>query len=418
VKLDLPEEETLTSNKVNASNTISGVEKLITLSYSSSNEGKATGCEVTDLINLTQTFVCSCDTNGLCQTGVTPEISFVGEASFNYIIKIENKKSNISSVSLEVEPNTDEWPLFEYNIFIGLQDTSLNDLIYQLNFENSASLSTALSIVDSFQVNVANLKSISMNKDGNILMGGGTETTPPVYSTDYQLIGNLSPIGATQPETNSHTICALPNGNYIIAEESTATANIVNEYDSEDNFVRTVYSTVLGNHSAITQCYAPDNKTLIMVESEAWALTESNLLRMSLSEDLWEVEYKLNSEVWDAGNDSNFWSFIYHTDGFVYFPSFKRNGTRFNKMLKCPNNEFTTSACSIVGDAIPNAGTGGYLTWARGGIQIPGSNDMLVFLSQEVLHYNYTTGTYTSIMDLTATVTNIDVVRTVILAPK
>jgi hypothetical protein len=249
-------------------------------------------------------------------------------------------------------------------------------------------------------------------------MGGTAEVTPPIYDKDYSLLGSHSPTGALSPEVNTHSICALPNVHYILSEENDATGNIVNEYDENDNFVRTVYTTVLGNHSAISECYAPDNNTIIMVEIEAWAITESNLLRMSLVSGAWSISHSLNSNTFDPGNQTNFWSLVYHSDGFIYFPSFKRNAPRFAKMLKCPVDNISMASCFAVGDDIPGAGTGGYLTWARGGVQIPGSDDMIIFLSQEVLHYNYATGAYTSVMDLSAMITGIDVVRTVILAPK
>ena len=71
-----------------------------------------------------------------------------------------------------------------------------------------------------------------------------------------------------------------------------------------------------------------------------------------------------------------------------------------------------------MGNPIPGVGSGNYLSWVRGIVQIPGSNDMLVFISQEVYHYNYSTGAYTSVMDLTSVLPSIDVVRSVILAPK
>lgn len=341
-------------------------------------------------------------------------------ASCNEDLQVEKiTDKNQTNSGSPVNSGNSSWNTFDYNIYVGLQDTSLDNFLYQFSFNNASPLSTALTIVDSSPIVVGgNIRSISMNNDGNIIMGGTAELSPPIYDKDYALLGSHAPTGAVDPEVNTHSLCALPNGHYILSEDGDATGNIANEYDENDNFVRNVYTTVLGNHGAISECYAPDNNTIIMVEVEAWNLAESNLLRLTLVGNTWGVTHTLNSNTFDPGNQTNFWSIIYHTDGFIYFPSFKRNAPRFAKMVKCPVDNISMARCSAVGDDIPGAGTGGYLTWARGGVQIPGSDDMIVFLSQEVLHYNYATGAYTSLMDLSATVTAIDVVRTVILAPK
>jgi hypothetical protein len=311
------------------------------------------------------------------------------------------------------------WPVFDNNIYVSLQDTSLNDYLYQFEFDTSAALGSALSIVDSSLVTVnGNIRGIAMDINGQIIAGGSSEMSPPIYSKDYVLQKNLSPTGAIDPEVNSHAICSFPNGNYIIAEEADVTGNIANEYDQDDNFVRTVYSTVLGDHGAIGECYAPNNSTLILVEVEAWALTESNMIKMQLVGNSWTIDQQINSETLFPATDSNYWAFAYHNDGNVYFAPFRRDGARSKKLLRCPLNDISTGSCSSIGDDIPGEGAGNYLTWVRGIAQIPGSNDLIVFLSQEVYHYNYSTGAYTSIMDLTATVPAIDVIRSVILAPK
>jgi hypothetical protein len=310
------------------------------------------------------------------------------------------------------------WKDFDYNIYIGVQDLSLDDFIIQLNYNTALSPATALTYIDHAEITVdGNLRILSMDKDGNILAGGSAEVTPPLYDKNYSLIKTTAPTGEIDPIRDSHAICALPNGNYIIAEGADNTGNIVNEYDQDDNFVREVYTTVKGDHGSITQCYALDNETLIWIETGTWNWTNSNLMRMKLIGNNWSPEQTLDSATLGLSAGSNFWNFGIHSDGHVYFSPGRRDGGRFNKLLKCPIDNFSSSACSQFGDDIPISGSN-YLTWGRGVVQIPGSNDMLVFISQEVFHLNYNTGVYTSILDLTTVFASLDVVRSVILAPK
>lgn len=311
------------------------------------------------------------------------------------------------------------WNSFDKNIFVGFEDTSNNGHIYELYFDNSAILGSALSVVNNSSITVGGrLRSLSMKNDGNIIVGGSGEVNPPIYAKDLSLVGSHSPTGASDPETNSHTICTLPNGNYIVAEDTSSTGNAVNEYDSSDNFVRSVYTTVKGSNGTITQCVGVDNETVVWVETGAWGFTNSNLARVKLVNDSWSVEQVMDSESFDPGNGTNFWNLTVHSDGNVYFTPADRDGAKFNQLLRCPLNDISTTSCSAVGNPIPGVGSGNYLSWVRGIVQIPGSNDMLVFISQEVYHYNYSSGAYTSVLDFTSVFPSIDVVRSVILAPK
>lgn len=317
------------------------------------------------------------------------------------------------------QSNAGSWNSFEKNIFVALEDTSSNSYVYELSFDNSAVLGSAISVVNNASVSVAgNIRSLSMKNDGNIIVGGTGETNPPVYTNNLNLTSSHSPTGAADPEVNSHTLCTLPNGNYVVAEEATTTGNAVNEYDKDDNFVRSVYTTVKGTHGAITECYGVDNETIVWVETGTWGFTSSNLARAKLVNDSWTIDQVMDSETFDPGNGTNFWNLTVHSDGNVYFTPSDRDGTKFNQLLRCPVDDISVGSCSAVGNPIPGVGSGNYLSWVRGIVQIPGSSDMLVFISQEVYHYDYSTGVYTSVLDFTSVFPSIDVVRSVILAPK
>ena len=278
-----------------------------------------------------------------------------------------------------------------------------------------------MTVVNGAEVSVTgDVRTMSLMTDGKMLIGGTGGTTLPIYSSSLTTSGSIDvSSGGGSAIANSHASCSLPNGNLIVAEEAVAVGNLLNEYDSSGTFLRTVYTGVLTDHGAISQCVAVSNTQLVFIEAKAWALTDNYLISSVFSGGSWSTSQSIQMTTYDPGNGTNLWGFVVHTDGNIYMPTFRRSGASIKKMIKCPLTNISNGSCVAVGDDIPNSGSAS-TTWARAIVQLPDSNDMLLFLSKEVYHYNYATGVYTQVLDLATDLTGvtIDTVRAAIQAPK
>jgi 6-phosphogluconolactonase (cycloisomerase 2 family) len=132
---DMQKNVSLTSESITASNITNDTENVIVLSYISSDGESATACELSDLVNLIETTTCSCDTGGVCKVGVAGESGFVGDASFNYIVKVNQQESNISEINFEITPTTSKYFLYSSNNGSGnISITSYNTTTNKLTF--------------------------------------------------------------------------------------------------------------------------------------------------------------------------------------------------------------------------------------------------------------------------------------------
>lgn len=315
---------------------------------------------------------------------------------------------------------TTSWPdTSDHNVFVALQDTGLEDFIYEFNYDTGQAIATALSVSEFKNVNTditGHVRGFSADINGS-LIAGGTGNTNKV-SFDKTITQTADQDLSATTLSNIHGICALPNGNVIIGEEVNATGNQVTEVDSLGAKVADVYSTTLGDHGALTDCFAPSNDTIFMIETAAWTIADSILLKMKKSGGSWSVDQSIQMSVYAGATNSSLWSLVVHPNGNLYAPPFRRDGTRLKKMIRCSITDISGVGCTSFGDDIPDSAGGGAATWVRGVVKIPGDDNLLVFLSQKIYHFNITTGTYTLALDLTGVLGTIDTVRGVATAPK
>src|SRR5690606_18740660 len=74
---------------------------VITLSYTDEESDEATECVLSNLNNITETAVCSCD-NGVCEVEVTGIANYAGAASFTYTVTAGGKVSNSATATLTI----------------------------------------------------------------------------------------------------------------------------------------------------------------------------------------------------------------------------------------------------------------------------------------------------------------------------
>lgn len=236
-------------------------------------------------------------------------------------------------------------------------------------------------------------------------------------SPTLKLSGSLSLSHAADPTRaieNSHALCFLPGGNFLVADGSNADNNHFNEYDPAGNLVRGVLTSklALGKGTVISCCISRSDLELFAHESAIDAY-DGRLLRLTRPDPgagwtktdtvaVADLATKLGT------NAPRTWAFaLDQKNDQVYIAPYDPWTTAINQLIRCPAKGFSAASCVIVGEMLPGAKTQGGSV-IKSLVQIPGTDDLLALNhgtgsapeSYKLYRFNATQGTWTALFDL------------------
>lgn len=188
-----------------------------------------------------------------------------------------------------------------------------------------------------------------------------------------------------------HAMCFLPDGT-VIASDSSGHSN---QYDAAGNYLRSVYTATI---SAISDCYALSATRVLLVDGDAFTLSNGELLEVDLAGGVWSPSTNRTGALASFnGSTSTFiWRMVVHPDGYVYLPPGKTGGAQVQSIIRCPIDNLPQANCTIVGPSYP---IGSIL---QGAGLIPGTDDLLILTYDgNIYRYNYAAQTYTAILGFT-----------------
>ncbi|MFT6632908.1 MAG: 6-phosphogluconolactonase (cycloisomerase 2 family) [Bacteriovoracaceae bacterium] len=117
------------------------VERIVELPYKVQIENEiASSCTILNLVKLSETKNCDCDSNGTCTVGVTGSSGESGLAKFDFVINVDSKESNTSTIEFEIV-SSEKYFLYSSNNGSGdVSVTSYDVTTNKLTFIESSNL--------------------------------------------------------------------------------------------------------------------------------------------------------------------------------------------------------------------------------------------------------------------------------------
>jgi hypothetical protein len=265
------------------------------------------------------------------------------------------------------------------------------------------------------------LKALDVDGQGRLLLA---HYRPAPFTLDIvelspalKLSGSLSlshAADSTRAIENTHALCFLPGGNFLVADGSNADDNHFNEYDPAGNLVRGVLTSKLANGkgTVISCCISRSDLEVYAHESEIDAF-DGRMLRLTrpLTSSGWTVTdiVAVADVATKLGIDApRTWAFaLDQKNDQVYIAPYNPSTTVINRLIRCPAKGFSAASCVIVGDVIPGAKTQGGSV-IKSLVQIPGTDDLLALNhgtgsdpeSYKLYRFDAKQGTWTALFDL------------------
>ena len=288
-----------------------------------------------------------------------------------------------------------------HQVILGIQGKS-GSYLRQLSVTGDHMTSLQLLELD---LGGSSLRGLARLASGDLLAGNGfTPLAQQLSGASMTSEGTLALGGVN----NLHGICTLPGGNLIVGEFGTGKGNRVVEFrPTAGGFAveRPVYTSQLGGGS-LSHCAAPSDTELYSTEYGAMDDLDGDVVRLVLEDGTWTETHRFDSSSFALdrhGPDHHtaVYSFVLHTDGWLYIFPLRRHGNRVRGLIRCPTPDITANRCQELGALPPDTSTDLNSPDAiQGAAQVPGSDDLLFATNRRVYRYTPSTDTWVELLDL------------------
>ncbi len=145
-------------------------QSIVTLSYSDLESDMASACAISGPLSVSVTQACSC-VGGVCTVGVTSDLDYNGDASFDYTVSTNGKVSNSATATLTINPVNDAPVLSKNVLYPTKQATTITISAAYLDFNDVDDLDNAIT----YQITSAPSKG-TLKNNGSTLSVGSTFT--------------------------------------------------------------------------------------------------------------------------------------------------------------------------------------------------------------------------------------------------
>lgn len=276
-----------------------------------------------------------------------------------------------------------------YDIWLAIQGNNSRSEVAKLAFNSATNALTLANTADvSSTVGGGSgdmLRALTFLSDGSILAGGTPLTLAHLNSsTMISAAPATIALEAGHNMTEVHAMCILPGGNVLAGGFTEA----INEFTPAGIFVRTFHAAPT---YTLSDCAATSPSRVFWVDYDGYTDSNGDVVISDYSAGAWNetARYSTNVEL-GAMPDSDFYSLVAHTNGYVYaFPQ-SLSATSNQKILRCSATGNLTD-CTLVG---PNLNSiDATMDTIQSARQLPGQEDILFFDSVNFRAYRYAPST-------------------------